>query len=329
MWKLDRLGRSLKHLLNIVHSLSEKNIGFKVLSGQGADIDTTTAAEKLVFGIFASLAEFERELIRERTIAGLKASRVRGRKGGRRFRLTKNQVRFLQATYDIIEKSFSDILKLEESPVWSIDRHRGLVSKVDTLFCSEKSFTKKDIELFFDIAKFVLSEDDPTLDLPQSQRWAANLYEKTRDHSATLRKGVCETLVLLSTHGNNLFQKRMGIDIKSKVDLLIRSLLEPFDSRTWLSQQNDLPSYAEAAPEEFLNILELDIKNDNPQIFALFTPADTGIFGYCQRTGLLWALELLAWKPKRLTRVTAILARLSQIKIDDNWANKPINLIGK
>ncbi|MCG8318767.1 MAG: HigA family addiction module antitoxin [Cytophagales bacterium] len=227
--------------------------------------------------------------------------------------------------YDIIEKSFSDILKLEESPVWSIDRHRGLVSKVDTLFCSEKSFTKKDIELFFDIAKFVLSEDDPALDLPQHQRWAANLYEKTRNHSATLRKGVCETLVLLSTHGNNLFQKRLGIDIKSKVDLLIRSLLEPFDSRTWLSQQNDLPSYAEAAPEEFLNILERDIKNDNPQILTLFTPADTGIFGYCQRTGLLWALELLAWKPKRLTRVTAILARLSQIKIDDNWANKPIN----
>lgn len=109
MWKLDRLGRSLKHLVNIVHSLSEKNIGFKVLSGQGADIDTTTAAGKLVFGIFASLAEFERELIRERTIAGLKASRVRGRKGGRRFRLTKNQVRFLQATMQNKETNVGDL----------------------------------------------------------------------------------------------------------------------------------------------------------------------------------------------------------------------------
>lgn len=109
VWKLDRLGRSLKHLVNIVHSLSEKNIGFKVLSGQGADIDTTTAAGKLVFGIFASLAEFERELIRERTIAGLKASRVRGRKGGRRFQLTKNQVRFLQATMQNKETNVSDL----------------------------------------------------------------------------------------------------------------------------------------------------------------------------------------------------------------------------
>ena len=63
VWKLHRLGRSLKQLVNIVHNLSEKNIGFKVLSGQGADIDTTTATGKLVFGIFASLAEFEKELI--------------------------------------------------------------------------------------------------------------------------------------------------------------------------------------------------------------------------------------------------------------------------
>lgn len=109
VWKLDRLGRSLKHLADIVHSLSEKNIGFKVLSGQGADIDTATAAGKLVFGIFASLAEFERELIRERSIACLKASRVRGRKGGRRFQLTKNQVRFLQATMQNKETNVSDL----------------------------------------------------------------------------------------------------------------------------------------------------------------------------------------------------------------------------
>lgn len=111
VWKLDRLGRSLKHLVNVVHNLSEKNIGFKVLSGQGADIDTTTATGKLVFGIFASLAEFERELIRERTIAGLKASRIRGTKGGRKFQLTKNQVRFAQRTMQDKETNVSDLCR--------------------------------------------------------------------------------------------------------------------------------------------------------------------------------------------------------------------------
>lgn len=96
VWKLDRLGRNLKHLVDTVQELAERNVGFKVLSGQGANIDTNSAAGKLVFGIFAALAEFERELIRERTIAGLKAARARGKKGGRKFQLTKNQVRLAQ-----------------------------------------------------------------------------------------------------------------------------------------------------------------------------------------------------------------------------------------
>src|SRR5712691_137215 len=63
VWKLDRLGRNLRHLVNVVHDLTERGIGLRVLTGQGAAIDTTTAAGKLVFGIFAALAEFERELI--------------------------------------------------------------------------------------------------------------------------------------------------------------------------------------------------------------------------------------------------------------------------
>ena len=97
VWKLDRLGRNLRHLVNTVQDLADRGIGFKVLSGQGAEIDTTTAAGKLVFGIFAALAEFERELIRERTVAGLQAARARGRSGGRKFTLTKAQVRLAQA----------------------------------------------------------------------------------------------------------------------------------------------------------------------------------------------------------------------------------------
>lgn len=82
VWKLDRLGRDLRHLVNTVHELEKKQIGFKVISGHGASIDTTTSAGKLVFGIFAALAEFERDLISERTKAGLAAARARGRSGG-------------------------------------------------------------------------------------------------------------------------------------------------------------------------------------------------------------------------------------------------------
>ena len=97
VWKLDRLGRNLAHLVNTVQNLSTRGVGLRVLTGQGAQIDTTTAAGRLVFGIFAALAEFERELIRERTLAGLTAARARGRKGGRTFALSKAQVRLAQA----------------------------------------------------------------------------------------------------------------------------------------------------------------------------------------------------------------------------------------
>jgi len=81
VWKLDRLGRDLRHLVNTVHDLTAQGIGFKVLTGHGAAVDTTTPAGKLVFGIFAALAEFERELIAERTRAGLASARARGRMG--------------------------------------------------------------------------------------------------------------------------------------------------------------------------------------------------------------------------------------------------------
>ena len=97
VWKLDRLGRNLRHLVNTVHDLEKRGIGFKVLSGHGASIDTTTPAGKLVFGIFAALAEFERELISERTKAGLASARARGRSGGAPYKMTAAKLRLAMA----------------------------------------------------------------------------------------------------------------------------------------------------------------------------------------------------------------------------------------
>ena len=97
VWKLDRLGRDMKHLVTLIDELNHKKIGFKVLSGSGAEIDTTTANGRLVFGIFAALAEFERELIRERTQAGLAAARARGRNGGRPRKMDAHTIKMAMA----------------------------------------------------------------------------------------------------------------------------------------------------------------------------------------------------------------------------------------
>ena len=111
VWKLDRLGRSLRHLVNIVHDLTSQSIGLRVLTGQGAAIDTTTPAGKLVFGIFASLAEFERDLISERTRAGLASARARGRKGGRRPKMTPAKLRLALAAMGKPETNVGDLCR--------------------------------------------------------------------------------------------------------------------------------------------------------------------------------------------------------------------------
>jgi DNA invertase Pin-like site-specific DNA recombinase len=111
VWKLDRLGRNLQHLINTVHDLMARGVELKVLTGQGAAIDTTTPAGKLVFGIFASLAEFERELISERTREGLKSARARGRVGGRPYKMTATKLRYAMASMGHPETKIGPLCK--------------------------------------------------------------------------------------------------------------------------------------------------------------------------------------------------------------------------
>src|SRR3954465_2692981 len=96
VWRLDRLGRSLRHLIDTVTGLQERGIGFKSLQ---ESIDTTTSGGRLVFNIFGSLAEFEREIIRERTQAGLTAARARGRNGGRPKALSESKAEMARQLY--------------------------------------------------------------------------------------------------------------------------------------------------------------------------------------------------------------------------------------
>jgi DNA invertase Pin-like site-specific DNA recombinase len=109
VWRLDRLGRSLSHLIATVGELQERGVGFKSLQ---ESIDTTSSTGNLVFQIFGAIAEFERNLIRERTQAGLAAARARGRKGGRPLKLNANKQELLYQLYDAREKSIREICEL-------------------------------------------------------------------------------------------------------------------------------------------------------------------------------------------------------------------------
>src|SRR3954469_25971878 len=107
VWRLDRLGRSLKHLIEVVAGLAERGVGFKRLTEQ---IDTTPPGGKLIFHVFGALAEFERDLIRERTHAGLAAARARGKRGGRPILLNAKQRTLLQTLHSDNRNSITDIL---------------------------------------------------------------------------------------------------------------------------------------------------------------------------------------------------------------------------
>lgn len=110
VWKLDRLGRSLPHLIEIVREMETQGIGFKSLQ---ENIDTTTSGGKLIFHIFASLAEFERDLIRERTNAGLSAARARGKRGGRpRGVMDTNKQKAALALKNDTSRSVSEICEI-------------------------------------------------------------------------------------------------------------------------------------------------------------------------------------------------------------------------
>ncbi len=238
---------------------------------------------------------------------------------------------FASRSYDAIEKDVAEFLTFDDAPVWAVREHRGVVSKVDALFAFGRHLTRKDIEDYLDLAEYVLSEADPALKVPRSQRWAARLDGKVRNHSNALRTGVCETLVLLSVHGNDLLRSRLGIDVEGEVAALVRRLLRPegdqapLTTETLESYDRDLPMLAEAAPDEFLGLLETDLRRPDPAVLELLEPVETSIFTGCPRAGLLWALECLAWSPSNLPRVASSLAKLSQTRIDDNYVHRPIN----
>ncbi len=233
-----------------------------------------------------------------------------------------------EAPFEVLEKRILDLLRLNDSPVWSIGGYRGVISKIDSLFAIAGTISKADLDRFLDVARTVLGEDEPALDLPEKDRWAAAIHGKRREFSGAVREGVSETLVLLAVYGKNLFGKHLGFDGEFEAAKIVRDLLVPVTTRKLEANGRDLPLYAEAAPAEFLDIIERDLRAEKSEVMGLLRPTDTGLFGSCPRTGLLWALEGLAWNPTTFPRVVKILGQLSEVEINDNWANKPIESLG-
>ncbi len=233
-----------------------------------------------------------------------------------------------RCAYDEVEQRIARLRELDDPPVWCAGQYRGVASKIDALFAISGSIKASDVDDFLKIARNVLPEADPALALPEDQRRAAGRFDRVRDYSAVLRDSLGDTLVLLAVHGTHLLQSRLGVDMEDLVAQLIETLLSPsLTAETLSSQEPYLPFYAEASPERFLQIIEVDLQKQNPATFDLLTPVGPESFAMPRRTHLLWSLACLAWSPHLLSRVSYILARLSEIDMEDNWFPKPLTIL--
>ena len=223
-----------------------------------------------------------------------------------------------------VERDCAELAGLADPPVWALGNYRGLVSRKDALFAIAHAVTPEDLDRFLKLAELVFSLDDPQFDLPADERWRASILGKRPEVSGALRQSVGELLVLLALYGDQLAGRRLE-NIAPRIEMLVGRVLKGASARAWLSRQGDLQLLAEAAPDAFLSAVEADLDSADPQLLAMLRPVGSAPFDGPDRTGLLWALEIVAWNRDNFVRVFDVLARLSEVHIEDNWTNKPEN----
>ena len=170
----------------------------------------------------------------------------------------------------------------------------------------------------------VLSERDPIFELPSKDRFKADIYGKKLSHSYNLRSGLTETLAIIESNSEMLKNCSRGYAL-STVHLAVREILTGADWILWGTLNDLLPTLAEAAPQELINSIESAISNPLNPFLKLFYQEDNSITGNNYLTGVLWALETLAWDEQYLSGITVILGELATIDPGGSWGNRPIN----
>lgn len=225
--------------------------------------------------------------------------------------------------YEEVERDLRYLSQLDDAPVLLIGDVWKAKSPLELLHLFGDRITSDELDRFFELGRQILLAPDPILELPEKDRFAAEVYDKVRPQSGLLIEALCDTLIKLSVRGPQV-PALSAANIQGQITALVRDLLDDADETRWLSLSSLLPSLAEAAPESFLKAIELSLaKRDSPVTRLITETSGSGLMGRCWHAGLLWALETLAWAPERLARVALILARLAHVEIKGNWGNTP------
>ena len=224
-----------------------------------------------------------------------------------------------------IETLRADALR-SDSPLIQNDEKWRFVARGEAWSALGNRITDEDLERLKATAISVLGEPAPKFELPKEERFAASVHGKNLEHSQLLRKGLAETLALVGSRSQALSACSLG-KAETTAILVVRALLEKAGWERWASLNSQLLLLAEAAPDEFLGAVESVLVNlsTSPfhEIFA--QEGGGGLGGSNYMSGLLWALEGLAWHPDYLARVAVILADIASIDPGGNWSNRPSN----
>lgn len=228
-------------------------------------------------------------------------------------------------TYTQVEASLRRFLGINDSPVLLIGNVWKAKSPLELLNLFGQQITQAQLERFFNQAKELLSTPNPELELPEAERYMANIKGKVLPFSRHLFESLCDTLIKLAVRGSEI-EALANLNIEQQVNNLIRQLINDADVNRWLSLASYLPALAEAAPSEFLQAVEKSLGQAEASVTRLITETSGGGFGHrCWHAELLWALEVLAWSPRYLPRVALILLRLTRVPYTTNWGNTPIS----
>lgn len=237
----------------------------------------------------------------------------------------------MPAVSDLLDISYKDwlnkarvLLNCTDSPlsvkngIWKVRNRSELWNSLGS------NLLDQDLENFESVAVRVLSERDPAFDLPVKERYAASIHGKVRTFSQELRQGISEGLAILGSQSETCSNCSLG-KAEDMSALVTRKILTDADWVLWGSLNSLLPSLSEASPREFLNSVEKALQLQPCPFDELFAQEGDGIFGGNYLTGLLWALEGLAWDDKYLVRVCVLLGKLAERDPGGRWDNRPSN----
>ena len=223
--------------------------------------------------------------------------------------------------YEEIERDLTDLMTATESPLTKVGNQWRFTSHEEAWHVLAPRLTSSDVQRFEQAATSAFGAVSPEFELPAEERYMANVYGRVLPHSGTLREGMARSLALMGTQADRARNAEGSSYVPARV---VSTALEGAKGwQTWATLSGSLTELAEAAPEALLDAVERDLAADPSPFEDLFAQEGDGLFGGTPHTGLLWALELLAWSPDHFARVAKCLARLAEIDPGGQVANRP------